>query len=89
MADNFDDNPIVAHLRKIYYGAEDATPNALWGFFKEQFAKQPAAGRHCDLIAIDSYLAEHGTSPTRETADLISKKRELSDLHSVLSRAGR
>jgi hypothetical protein len=89
MADNFDDDAVVAHLRKIYYGAEDATPDALWGFFKEQFAKQPAAGRHCDLLSIDNYLAEFGTTPSRETADLISKKRELSDLHGILTRAGR
>jgi hypothetical protein len=89
MADNFDDNAVVAHLRKIYYGAEDATSSDLWSFYKDQFAKQSPAGRHSDLLSIDNYLAEYGMSATRETADLISKKRELADLHGILTRAGR
>jgi hypothetical protein len=89
MADNFDDSPAVARLRELYYGAEDATAPDLWAFYKDQFAKQPPAGRHSDLLSIDNYLAEHGTSATRETADLLSKKRELADLHGILSRAGR
>jgi hypothetical protein len=89
MSDNYMDNPVIAHLRKIYYGAEDATPSDLWAFYKQQFAKQPPAGRHCDLLQIDAYLDEHATSVTRENADLVSKKRELADLHGILTRAGR
>jgi len=87
--DNFTDDPVIARLRKIYYGSEEASPADLWQFFKGEFAKQPASDRHCDVLAIDHHLAEHGTSATRETADLISKRRELADLHTLLMRAGK
>jgi hypothetical protein len=89
MADNYMDDPVVSHLRKCFYGSDEASSADLFKFYQDEFAKLPPAGRHSDLLQIDHYLNEAATTVTRENASLVSMRRQLGDVHKVLLKAGR
>ena len=57
-------------------------------FKTEEFFRYPHDYRVQILMGWDRMMQQE-IRPTRETASLISKKRELDDLHALLSRAGR
>ena len=58
-------------------------------FYKQGFLKRTAADRDVQLQALDSYCADKMDTPSRETADLLTRKRELLDLHHMLRNLGR
>ena len=63
-----------------YYGG--------WNAYREKFLSYPPNNRVIELSAYDKLLeAEH--RPTRQTAEYITKRRELGDLDSMLRRVGR
>jgi hypothetical protein len=66
-----------------YDGAE-----AFDRFKTETFFRYDRDMRTAVLMGWDKMM-ERETKPTRATAELISQKRELDDLHRLLSRAGR
>jgi len=89
MADNFDDNPLIGTLRRIYFAPDgDESANAIYDGYCRQFIKMDDTNRRADLLVIDGYLQEHSTV-TREHAALIQQRRHLGDLDSTLRKAGR
>jgi hypothetical protein len=56
--------------------------------FKNEFFRAGPAERVAVLTGWDQKM-QYETKPSRETAELINRKMELDDLHSLLSRAGR
>jgi hypothetical protein len=63
-----------------YYGG--------WPAYRERFLRQTPDNRVIDLSAFDQLL-QLESSPSRATAEYIQKRRELGDLHEMLSRARR
>ncbi|MFY9839102.1 MAG: hypothetical protein WAK55_22025 [Xanthobacteraceae bacterium] len=67
-----------------YYWNEDAFSD----FRDREFFRYGPDMRVAVLQGWDKLMQEE-TKPTRETASLISKKRELDAMHQLLSKAGR
>jgi hypothetical protein len=65
------------------YGEE-----ASWEIFKNHYLMKSPRDRIENLQAVDTFL-ELQTAPTREHASLITKRRELLDIHNRLRSAGR
>ena len=63
------------------------TPD-VWATYKSQFSKRGPNDRIAQLQLVDQWLAAQDR-PTRQTADFIQMKRELSDVHWLLRRADR
>jgi hypothetical protein len=89
MADHFDDNPLIATLRRIYFAPDgDEGANAIWGAYAQEFAKMDDTNRRSDLLTIDAYLNENAAA-TRETAALFQQRRHLGDIDATLRKARR
>jgi hypothetical protein len=59
-----------------------------WDGYRQKFLTYPPNNRVIELSAFDQLLgAEH--RPTRQTAEYITKRRELGDLDAMLRRAQR
>ncbi len=84
---NYDENPIIANLRKSYL-SPDEDGAQIWQTFKNDFAKKDPNTRRADLRTVEAYLGEQ-TSVTRDHAAMIQMKRELDVVHAILWRAGR
>ena len=83
----YDDNEIIAGLRKSYW-SPDEDGSQIWASFKAEFAKKLPDARRADLRTVEQYLGEQ-ISVTRDHAAMIQMKRELDDVHAILWRAGR
>ena len=84
---NYDKSPLIAELRRAYWSPdEDGTQ--IWETYKQHFIRQDANTRRKNLTTVDEFLDKEDRL-THEHADLLTKKRELSDLHLALHRAGR
>jgi hypothetical protein len=59
-----------------------------WDAYRQNFLKESPQVRVGELAAFDKLLAEE-YRPTRQTAEYITKRRELGDLHDLLTRAQR
>ena len=59
-----------------------------WAAYKERFLNLPSAGRAHELACFDELLEEEHRV-TKEHAEYITKRRELSSLDSLLRRGGR
>jgi hypothetical protein len=88
MSDNFDDGPVIATLRRAYFGTADATPDQIWSDYRTVFSAMSPEHRRGDLLTIDNHLATE-LKPTRETAAMISQRRQLGDIDDLLRRSGR
>ena len=84
---NYDDGKLVASLRANFWSPDESAED-VFNSFKETFVRKTAQQRRQDLLQLEGYFEEHPT-PSRELADLITKKRALTDLHLALYRAGR
>jgi hypothetical protein len=83
----YDENPIIARMREAHW-SPDESGQRIWDSFLQDYVKMPAAQRREALRNVDSYL-DTQTHVTRETASMIRQKRQLSDIHLALHRAGR
>jgi hypothetical protein len=82
MADDYRLQEVFDSLQK--YARED-----VFDSFRDQtFFRYSPEERIIVLTGWDRMMAEE-TKPSRATAELISKKRELDAMHELLSRAGR
>jgi hypothetical protein len=82
MADDF-------RLHEIFDGLQKYMDDDVFDSFKEkEFFHYPPDYRVAVLSGFDR-LMEAEIKPTRATAELIAKKRELDDLHFLLKKAGR
>ena len=61
----------------------------VWETYKESFLKRDAANRDAELKAFDSFAEDKMSTPSRETAELLTRKRQLLDLHGMLRKLGR
>lgn len=64
----------------------------LWDRFKNNFVTRPPEFRIESLKIADQWLKGHqqeDAHPTKELASLLTRKRELRDLHFALRKAGR
>jgi len=86
MKDHYDDSPVIAHLRRAYFG--DESGEQIWDQYRRAFSLQGPVERRSDIFQIDAYLGENA-APTRETAALISMRRQLADVDDLLRKAGR
>jgi hypothetical protein len=70
------------------YNFDEAT---VWDVYKERFLQCSADARQMYLQAFDKYVADEGKMSTisRETADLLTRKRELLSIHGTLRKLGR
>jgi hypothetical protein len=59
-----------------------------WDAYREKFLRYPEENRIIELTAYDKLL-DNESRPTRETAEFITKRRILGDIHNLLKRAGR
>ena len=84
---SYGDNPIIEAMRSAHWSS-DETGQQIWDSFKRDYVKMPAAQRREALRNVDTYLDQQ-TQITRETASIVRQKRELSDIHLALHRAGR
>lgn len=64
-------------------------PEEAWGLYKEGFLKRPLANRDAELQAFDKFCEDRMSTPTRETSDLLQRKRELLSIHGMLRKLGR
>jgi hypothetical protein len=62
--------------------------DALFDRMKAEFIRENEFTRLKGLEVVDSWLNEE-IAPTREHAAMLTRKRELEDLHRLLKRAGR
>jgi hypothetical protein len=61
----------------------------VWQLYKDGFLKRDAANRDAELKAFDAFAEDKMATPSRETADLLVRKRQLLDLHGMLRKLGR
>jgi hypothetical protein len=82
------EDEIVKQLNAYW---EDS-PEETWTAWKAGYLLKDPSARIADLKIADQYISAHQqehTHPTRELASLLSRKRELEDLHWRLRGAGR
>jgi hypothetical protein len=79
---DYDDNPCLKQMQEYH-----ETPD-VWITYKDRFSKLGPNERIAQLQLVDQWL-EAQCRPTRQTADFIQMKRELSDVHWLLRRADR
>jgi hypothetical protein len=76
-------------LHEIFDGLQKYMDDNVFDAFKsKEFFHYGPDVRIAVLTGWDR-LMEHESKPSRATAELISKRRELVDLHELLSRGGR
>jgi hypothetical protein len=84
------DDPIAERLRQSSPKYQTDDP---WGDFRGDFIKKPPGDRAQDIWNVEAwineYIKDHGSAPTRDLAGMFNAKRELSDLHQTMRRAGR
>jgi hypothetical protein len=68
-------------VKELYW---EEGEEALWAKCKSDFSRKPEAGRLQDLHAVNAWLDQEGDRPTKELASLLTKKREMEDLHKLL-----
>jgi hypothetical protein len=71
-----------------YWAGPDDEVEAKWAGFKAEYMTKPKAARIHELQMVDTWLDQQ-TSLTREHASLVTRKRELFDLHTRLLQLGR
>ena len=64
-------------------------PDEVWPLYKEKFLRRSAENRDAELKAFDAFAEDKMSTPSRETAELLVRKRELLDLHGMLRKLGR
>jgi hypothetical protein len=64
---------------------------SVWDVYKDRFLKCSADVRQEYLQAFDKWTSDEGKMSTisRETADLLTRKRELMSIHGALRKLGR
>jgi hypothetical protein len=75
---------IVDQLTK--YG--DFDEEEAWDRFKQGYLLKTPESRKIDLAACDSFI-EQFNHPTKEATSVLTRKRELFDIHTRLRNAGR
>jgi hypothetical protein len=84
---DYNEGKLVASLRANFWSPDESGED-IFQNFKQTFVQKTAQQRRQDLLQLENYF-EQEARPTRELADLITKRRELNDLHLALYRAGR
>ncbi len=79
---------IVDELRKSGLFPDDPDDETLWHRTTEHFQTLPPTERALAINNVDRMLPEAFT-PSREAADVWTKKRQLEDIDFILRRAGR
>jgi hypothetical protein len=72
-------------VKQLYW---EEGESALWDKFKGEFIRKPEVARLQDLHAVNQWLDQEDR-PTRELAALLTKQREMEDLHRTLKGLGR
>ena len=72
MADHYDDNAVIAALRRAYFGDDDASGPEIFADYKTIFSALPQTRRRHELLVIDDHLTAGDLKPTRETAATLS-----------------
>jgi hypothetical protein len=62
---------------------------SVWQLYKDGFLKRDAANRDAELKAFDAFAEDKMNTPSREVADLLTRKRELLSIHGALRKLGR
>ena len=75
-----------AWVKELYW---EEGEEQLWHKFKGEFVQKPEGARLGDLHAVNQWLDHEGDRPTKELASLLTKKREMEDLHRTLKAVGR
>jgi hypothetical protein len=73
-------------IKQLYW---EEGEEALWTKCKEDFLKKPESARLRDLHIVGQWLDQESDRPTKELASLLTKKREMEDLHLLLKGANR
>lgn len=81
---NYDVDPIAKCISD--YWSEDTEGE--WVKYKTNFAMRPKVERIGELKKVDSWL-ENETKITKEHAAILTRKRELEDVHWALDRLGK
>jgi hypothetical protein len=79
---NYDDNPAIEQMQR-YHDNPD-----VWATYKDHFTKFDPNVRIAQLQQLDQWMAMQDR-PTRQTAEFLQMKRELSDIHWLLRKAQR
>jgi hypothetical protein len=79
---DYDDNPAIKQMQEYH-----DTPD-VWAVYKDQFSRRPPSDRIAQLQQLDLWLQTQDR-PTRQTAEFIQMKRDLSDIHWLMRRADR
>jgi hypothetical protein len=61
----------------------------VWETYKDSFLRRSPQNRDAELKAFDQYAETKMDTPSRETADLLTRKRELLSIHGALRKLGR
>jgi hypothetical protein len=62
---------------------------SVWDLYRDGFLKRSKENRDAELKAFDAYAETKMDTPSREVADLLTRKRSLLDIHGMLLRLGR
>ena len=73
-------------VKDLYWEEDEAT---LWAKCKSDFMKKHETARLRDLQIVNQWLDQEGDRPTKELASLLTKKREMEDLHKLLKGVNR
>jgi hypothetical protein len=76
-------------LHEIFGGLQKYMDDDVFDSFKEKEFFHYNSDMRIAVLSGWDRLMERETQPTRATAELINKKRELDDLHFLLKKAGR
>jgi hypothetical protein len=76
-------------LHEVFHGLQKYMDDNVFDAFKSKEFFHYGPDMRIAVLSGWDRLMEQETKPTRDTAELISKKRELDDLHKLLERAGR
>ena len=80
----YDDDPITKCISD--YWSDD--PEAAWSEYKTRFATASKMDRVAELRKLDMYFGDE-IKPTRESAAMLRRKRELEDVHWLMDRQGK
>jgi len=79
------DNALTDAMSK--YTAFDG--DEAWDQYREKFVRMSAEQRRAELLICDQWVDGHCATPTRESADIWNRRRDLGRWHETLMKAGR
>jgi hypothetical protein len=80
---------ITADLRKAAVWSKDLSDQELHAAYKSYFTSLPALNRSAVLTYVDDDALGHIPAINKDTARMFQLRRELSDIHEAMLKAGR